>query len=91
LEDLALVINDPLAPRVLAWWDKTKPDMDNPDLDAACRLLLAPMPEITVTIERCRLAGLLHADGIADVARKWLATYVARELGVKPAKKKRKR
>lgn len=89
--DLALVIDDPLAPRVLAWWEKAKPDPNNVDHDALCRLVFASRLQAEATLERCRLAGLLLDGGIAPVARKWLGAYVAEQIGAKPAPPPKKR
>lgn len=88
--DLALVIDDPLAPRVLAWWDKTRPRLaEDVDLVALCRVAFTSRTQAEATLERCRLAGLLLDEGIAEVARKWLGAYVVGRMGVTAAPKKR--
>ena len=89
--DLALVIDDPLAPRILAWWDKTRPGPSDVDVDAVCRITRASAEEVEASIERCQLAGLLLEDGIPVVARKWLGTYVAGRMGLAVVPKKRER
>ncbi len=96
--DLALVIEDELAPRVLAWWDKARPQLGSIDLVSASRMVRASPEEVEATIERCHLAGLISDDGIAPPARLWLAALTAKhleELGVsvspkKPAKERAK-
>ena len=80
---LALVIDDPLAPRVLAYWK-------------ACKLVLAQRTEMTpkiasmvqatsvrdveLTLDRCMLAGLLVDGGISPVAEGWLSNHVGSHL-----------
>jgi len=90
--DLALVIDDPLAPRILAWWDKAGARQGGViDVAAVCRLTRACQEEVEASIERCRIAGLLLEDGIPLVARKWLGTYVAGRMGLAVVPKKRER
>ncbi len=84
--DLALVINDRIAPFVLGWWDKTRPSPI--DIDALRRLAHASAEEVEASVDRCRIAGLLLEGGIAPVARKWLGAYVAGRIGAKPTPKK---
>jgi len=109
---LALVIDDPLAPRVLAWWDARKPgrpglrvvgareelgsafeELSVAQRNELCRVAFASVEQVRATLERCELAGLLSSNdgGVAQVAKRWLATHVAQQLTPKRAKAKRER
>ena len=98
---LAIVIDDPIAPRVLAWWDARKPgrpglrvvgareelgsafeDLSVAQRNELCRVAFAPVEQVRATLERCELAGLLSSNdgGVAQVAKRWLATHVAQQL-----------
>jgi hypothetical protein len=110
---LALVIHDPLAPKILAWWDVTKPrapkklelvgaDPPSPpaavsiltkvQLLALCRISASTPEQIESTLERCDLAGLFAYDGsgITDMARKWLGSHVAMQIGLARRRDSRK-
>lgn len=87
---LALVIGDPLAPKVLAWWAAKMPQ-GKVDERVLCRACMASLEQVSATVERCELAGLLLHDGtgISVLGRRWLNQHVARELGLaQPAKSK---
>lgn len=80
---LALVADDPLAPRVLAWWDRVRPSSaDKIDLLALSRVAASSPEQVEATLERCAIAGLLDGPdgGISSTARKWIGTIVAGQL-----------
>ncbi len=75
---LALVIDDPLAPRILAWWDVRKPTralavagtpttaneiLSKAQLLELCRVVFASSEQVEATLERCDLARLIDYDG----------------------------
>ena len=84
---LTLVIDDPLAPRLLAWWKKSKPAVAAfPELQAqiATMIQAKSMADVRATFDRCEFAGLLLDGGITETAEKWMQAVVAQRLGVKP-------
>lgn len=87
---LAIVIDDPLAPRVLACWKALGLPRDKTDADVSKLALLVSgsIEEIKRTITRCELAGLLVDGGISDVADKWLSAHVGQRLAKRPKAKK---
>ena len=80
---LALVIDDELAPRVLAYWKARPGNLARIDLRAIAKAVRASVEETEATIERCQIAGLLLEGGISTTASKWLSAYVAKQLGAK--------
>jgi hypothetical protein len=96
---LALVLDDPIAPRVLAWWSATKAGsrctdgwrLGANDLRELLRVAETSGPQLEATLERCRLAGLFDAKdgGISETASKWLRAIVAERLGLAPTSKKK--
>ena len=85
---LALVINDPLAPPLLAAWKASKYTLAQADEDAVLweleDLVQAPSTDaLKLSLKRCRRAGLLVDGGISPVADSWLSAHVGRLLGFK--------
>lgn len=83
---LALVIDDPLAPKVLAWWKAMGPTVKHmgASVEAIAESLRAPPRQVRSTLDRCNLAGLLIDGGISDVANQWITAVVGRRLGMRP-------
>jgi hypothetical protein len=88
---LALVVDDPLAPRILAWWKAKKPQLaDIPALQAKIAKMVQAnsLAEVDATIERLLLAGLLVDGGIAQLGDHWLSYRIGQQLGIKPQQTK---
>jgi len=87
---LALILDDPLAPKVLAWWQASNASMARfaefesqlaADVGVS-RGALAP------TLQRCMKVKLLEEGGISQLAAGFLRNHVAQSVGVKKSKKK---
>jgi hypothetical protein len=86
---LALVIDDPLAPRVLAYWKALKLTHDQRDAATPKIATMTQAPSldaVKLTLDRCVCAGLLEDGGISETAERWLRAHVGNKLGVKQAK-----
>lgn len=88
---LTLVLDDPRAPKVLAWWKANGPDLTDADglVPRISEMVGSPESMVRITLERCRTAGLLRDGGISTTAEKWLGSIVARSLGGRGSKGKR--
>ncbi len=85
--DLTLVIEDPLAPRVLFYFDRVRPRLDKVDLDHLAADVGSTLASVQETIGRCETSGLLlGVEGIAPVARTWIRSQLVAKLGIKRAK-----
>lgn len=87
--NLALVLNDPLAPGVLVWWRSRSPKLDAFDVKELALCLCVTEMEAKLSVHRCRTAGLIHDGGISPSAAKWLSALVAKSMGVKPSRRKK--
>ena len=88
---LAIVIDDPLAPRVLATCKALKLPLAEVSASASDIALVARarVEEVERTLQRCTLAGLLVDGGISETADRWLSAHVSSKLGAKPPAKKK--
>ncbi len=86
---LALILDDPLAPRVLAWWQATRATLDGyAEIRAQLAVDVQAHPsEVDRTIERCKKVRLLEKGGISQLAAGFLRNHVAQSVGVKRKKK----
>jgi hypothetical protein len=88
---LALVLDDPLAPRVLAYWKARKLTFaqHTTELPQIAKMVQAvSLDAVKQTLERCELAELLCDGGISPLAEQWLSSVIGSRLGMrKPTKK----
>ena len=78
-----LVVNDPLAPALTAYWKGA--GLKFSDLPAGLPLMGSmigcPFPaKVQLTVDRCKMAGLLVDGGITETAERWLSSLVAKRL-----------
>ena len=87
---LTLVIDDPLAPRVLACWKALRLQLSEQEdrLPDIARMSAGSLTDVRTTLLRCGLAGLLVDGGISETADQWLSAHIGARLGAKPKKKK---
>ena len=89
---LALVVDDPLAPSVLAAWRALKLSTSEVASDATrsriASLVRADMDATARTLDRCLLAELLVDGGISPLAVQWLSAFVGSRLGPRKGPKK---
>ena len=82
---LALVVDDPLAPKVLACWKALQLDLTDANTPATqsqiALLVQGDLTEVTRTLTRCQLAGLLVNKGVSPIADSWLSAYIGTRLG----------
>jgi hypothetical protein len=91
---LALVTDDPLAPRILAWWKAKRPKIEDiPKLlpQMAKMAQAVSLAEAEATIERLQLAGLLLDGGIHQLGDMWLSSHISKQLGFKPQAPKKEK
>jgi hypothetical protein len=86
---LALVLDDELAPRVLAYWKAKRARLEDAEslTQEMARAVASTVEQTRATFNRCKLAGLVLDGDISTTASKWLATIVAQRLGLKPGRK----
>jgi hypothetical protein len=79
---LALVIDDPLATRVLAWWKVNSGPIEAAEARAEeCGNLIGVETfKVRLTMRRCVQARLLTEEGISDIADRFLLNWVAQHL-----------
>jgi hypothetical protein len=79
---LALVVDDPLATKVLAWWKVNPGPVESAEEKAEdCGVLVgAETFKVKLTMRRCVQARLLTSDGISDIADRFLLNRVAQHL-----------
>lgn len=84
-----MILDDPLAPRVLAWWQVTRATLDDyAEIRAQLAVDVQAHPsEVDRTIERCKKVRLLENGGISQLAAGFLRNHVAQSVGVKRKKK----
>lgn len=91
---LALVLDDPLAPRVLAYWKARKLTFDQRTTELpriAAMVQADSLDAVKQTLERCELAELLTDGGISPLADQWVSSVIGSRLGIrKPAKPAKK-
>ena len=85
---LALVTDDPLAPKVLAAWKALALTLEKLEDEAVLWDLedLAQAPStkaLASTLRRCKVAGLILDGGISPLADSLLSVHVATALGAK--------
>lgn len=82
---LMLVIDDSLAPKILAWWKAESPKVieANKRIPDICRMIGASEARVRASLGRCQAAGLLLDGGISDMGEKWVGTLVGKRLGAK--------
>ncbi len=90
---LAIVIDDPLAPRVLAACKALGLQLDEVDdhkISQIAMLASGSYDDTRKTYERCKLARLIIDGGISALADQWLSAHVSTRLASKPTAKKKK-
>lgn len=87
---LALVIDDPLAPKVLAAWKALAPLLADAEenLSEVAILVSGNLIDVRRTIRRCSLAQLIVDGGISPLADQWLSAHIGKQLGIKIVKPK---
>lgn len=87
---LALILDDELAPRVLAWWQASRATLDNyAEIRGQLAVDVQAHPsEVDRTIDRCKKVRLLENGGISQLAAGFLRNHVAQSVGVKRKKSK---
>lgn len=85
---IMLVADDPHAPKIVALWGQRElgdPEdvLEDPDvIDEIARLIGCPhLEDVSDSIERCGVAGVIQAGGPTDLGRLWLRALARIELG----------
>ena len=72
--NIALVMDDLLAPRVLVWWRSTQSVTAHYNASDCADVCDADVDEIEATVRRLTVAGLILDGGISMSAARWLSS-----------------
>jgi len=91
---LALIIDDPNAPRVLAAWKSLRLPLsmlsERSTLDKIAMLAASSPANVSETLQRCTAAGLLIDEGISALANTWLSAVIGARVPQRKPKDKPK-